>query len=126
MACIFHPPFEKVLLLIYKSYNNYPVLKADSQIKVAGFVKTIFHRFLDAFTMSPGSIIVSLFHKICYSIYTCMEDRATLGSDPSATAGGYTDGLHPRVWPFYHQVAHKAINPKGFGGLVPQLSSCMK
>ena len=37
--------------------------------------------------------------KICYTIYTGMEDRATLGSDPSATAGGYTEAVHS-AWPF--------------------------
>ena len=28
----------------------------------------------------------------CYCLSACPEDRATLGSDPSAALGGYTDG----------------------------------
>lgn len=38
--------------------------------------------------------------KFCYTIYTSVEDRATLGSDPSATAGGYTEAVHC-ARPFY-------------------------
>jgi len=56
-----------------------------------------------------------------------MEDRATLGSDPSAIAGGYTDGeafilTITASLPPYPE-AFKAINPRGFGGQVPHKNS---
>lgn len=54
-----------------------------------------------------------------------MEDRATLGSDPIAIAGGYTDGeaVHlPGSHSFLpHPEAPHAINPRGFGGQSPPL-----
>ncbi len=54
---------------------------------------------------------------------TCMEDRAMLGSDPSAIAGGYTNGgviLNTDSLSFpLHSEAPQAINPRGFGGQRP-------
>jgi hypothetical protein len=58
--------------------------------------------------------------KICYTICTGMKDRATLGSDPSATAGGCTEAVHC-AWPFYiiynnASGSHKSDKSQGVWG----------
>jgi hypothetical protein len=56
---------------------------------------TTFKNFKDGSFFSSWHLI-----KNWYNISTSMEDRATLGSDPSATAGGYTEAVHC-ARPFY-------------------------
>ena len=56
---------------------------------------------------------------------TWAEDRATVGTDPSADPGAKTEGWAaslcggPPFLPF--GIGTKAINPRGSGGLVPQI-----
>jgi hypothetical protein len=52
-------------------------------------VITLFKNFKDVFNYFILHLI-----KIWYNISTSVEDRATLGSDPSANAGGYTEAVH--------------------------------
>ena len=50
------------------------------------------------------------------------EDRATLGSDPSAESGEYTDGqgdFSPAFFLLAHPVFPKAVNPGGLGAEPP-------
>ena len=76
---------------------------------------TVFNSFRDASAYFFWHLI-----KIWYNIYACVEDRATLGSDPSANAGGYTEAVH-FARPFYiiyynASGSHKSDKSQGVWG----------
>src|SRR5512141_1169806 len=59
--------------------------------------------------------------KQCYVCISCLEDRATLESDPSAVAGPVDGrGSMPCLGPNDSSMGLHAINSRGSGGPVPQ------
>lgn len=59
--------------------------------------------------------------KACYTDSACAEDRATVGTDPSAASGLEAEaGVDLSSAPSSFCFEPKAINPRGFGGLVPR------
>jgi hypothetical protein len=91
---------QKAVLGPALNYRFSPPFKVPSLVDFC-VVQTSANILNFSFAMSlPFKNSVCHYCCLCYYFAACPEDRATLGSDPSAAAGGYTDGQGGDVLPF--------------------------